>query len=123
METIVMAGAGVFGGVGTRPVPVRVTASGLLNAFVVIVTDADFPPAVAGEKTTFQVQFAADASVAPHVFPLIENSAAFVPVKTMLVIFIVPLPVFVRITADGALEVPLSWLPYAILVGLSETTG
>jgi len=103
-----MAGAGVFGGVGTRPVPVNVTASGLLDAFVVIVTDADLPPAVAGEKTTFQVQDADAARVRPQVFVLIENSVALAPVTRILVIFIVPVPVFVIETELGELDVPSS---------------
>ncbi len=77
-------------------------------AFVVTVTLADFPPAVAGENTTFQVQEADGASVAPQVLVLIENSTALVPVTAMLVIVSVPVPVFVNETEVGGLEVPSS---------------
>jgi len=109
--TIVIAGAGVVGGVGTRPVPVSVTASGLVAAFVVTVTLADLLPAVAGEKTTFQVQDAEDAKDAPQVFVLMENSVALAPVTRILVIVSGPVPLFVRLTEVGGLEVPSSWLP------------
>ena len=108
MVTIVIAGAGVFGGVGTRPVPVSVTASGLVSAFVVTVTEADLPPAVTGENTTFQVQDADGANVAPQVFVLIENSVELAPVSAMFVILNVPVPVFVSVTDVGGLEVPSS---------------
>ena len=98
----------MVGGVGTRPVPVSVTASGLVLAFVVTVTLADFPPAVAGENTTFQVQDADGARDAPQVLVLIENSVRFVPVTAMLVIVSVPVPLLVSETEVGGLEVPSS---------------
>ena len=98
MLTIVIAGAGVVGGVGTRPVPVSVTASGLEAAFVVTVTLADLLPAVAGENTTFQVQKAEGASDAPQVLVLMENSVELTPVSAMLVMVSVPVPLFVNLT-------------------------
>jgi hypothetical protein len=101
----------VVGGVGTRPVPVSVTASGLVSAFVVTVTLADLLPAVAGENTTFQVQKAEGASEAPQVLVSMENSVALAPVKRMLVIVKVPVPLLVNLTDVGGLEVPLSWFP------------
>jgi hypothetical protein len=105
--TIVIAGAGCEGGVGTRPVPVNGKLSGLLDASDVIVTAADLLPAVNGEKTTFQVQVP-DARTVPQVFPLMENSLAFVPVRVMLEIVSVAVPVLVNTTAVGELEVPSS---------------
>ena len=98
----------MLGGVGTRPVPVSVTASGLESALVTIRTEADLPPAVMGEKTTFQLQDAEAASDAPQVLVLSENSLAFVPVKAMLVIVKTPVPLFVNVTEVGGLEVPSS---------------
>ena len=106
--TIVIAGAGVFGGVGTRPVPVSVTKSGLLPALVITVTLADLAPAVTGENTTFQLQEVLGPNVVPQVFELIENSLALVPVKEILVMFNVPNPVLLIVTFVGELDVPSS---------------
>jgi hypothetical protein len=106
--TIVIAGAGVVGGVGTRPVPVSGTASGLEVALVVTVTLADLLPAVAGKNTTFQVQKAEGAREAPQVLVLIENSVEFAPVNTMLVMVSVPVPLLVSLTCVGGLDVPSS---------------
>jgi hypothetical protein len=108
MVTIVIAGAGVLGGVGTRPVPVSVTASGLLPALVITVTLADLAPAVTGENTTFQLQEVPGPNVVPQVFVLMENSLALVPVKAMLVIANCPNPVLLIVTFVGALDVPSS---------------
>ena len=107
-ETTVIAGAVVAGGVGTRPVPVNVTASGLLAALVVTVTLADFPPVVVGEKTTFQEQVPKEASVDPQVLVLIENWLESAPVTAMLVIVKVAPPELVSVTDVGLLDVPLS---------------
>src|SRR5882724_5048374 len=101
IETIVMAGAGVLGGVGVLPVPVSGKLSGLLDALLITVTLADLLPVVAGENTTFQVQVASDASVAPQVLVLIENSEAFVPVSAMLVIVTDAPPMLRNVTAVG----------------------
>ena len=106
--TIVIAGAGCEGGVGVRPVPVSGRVFGLPDASDAMLTEAVLPPTVTGEKTTFQVQVPEAATVAPQVFPLIENSLAFAPVRVMLEIVNVALPVFVKTTAVGELEVPSS---------------
>ena len=66
---------------------------------------ADLLAAVVGLKTTFRVQDAAAASVEPQVLPLVENSAAFAPVKAMLVIFSVAVPLLVNVTALFPLDV------------------
>ena len=106
--TIVIAGAGCEGGVGVRPVPVNGKVFGLPDASDAMLTEAVLLPVVTGEKTTFQVQVPDAATVAPQVFPLMENSLAFVPVRVMLEIVSVALPVFVNTTAVGELEVPSS---------------
>jgi hypothetical protein len=117
MLTIVIAGAGVVGGVGVRPVPVKVTTLGLVVESLVTVTLAELDCTNVGENTTFQVHEAPAASVAPHVFVLMENCVAFVPVTEILAIVSVAAPVLVRLTEVGALVVFWSWLPNAILVG------
>ena len=106
MLTIVIAGAGVVGGVGVRPVPVSVTASGLVEELLTTVTLAELDCTSVGENTTFQVHDAAAASVAPQVLVLIENCDALVPVTEILVIVSVAPPLLVSVTEVGALVVP-----------------
>lgn len=108
--TIVIAGAGCDGGVGTRPVPVSGRESGLDCESLTIVIAAVLLPAVCGEKTTDSVQVPLAASVSGGIGQslLTENSEALAPDGAMLVIVKTPVPVLVSVTNDGGLEVPSS---------------
>jgi hypothetical protein len=64
------------------------------------------PPVVAGLKTTCITQLAPAASVAPHDVPEIENTAVGVPkICAFRPVSIAP-PMFVTVTASGALVTP-----------------
>jgi len=106
---------------GVTPVPVRATLSGLVEALVAKVRFAFLAVAVVGENTTLIEQDARAARVELQVLPLVENSAALAPVSVMLAIVKVAFPGLVSVTRRLPLEVPVAWLPNAMLVGLSET--
>ena len=59
---------------------------------------ADLLPTVTGVNTTFNEQDDEAARLAPQVLPLVENSAAFVPVRLILPIVSVAFPVLVSVT-------------------------
>ena len=90
---------GVKDATGACPVPVSDTLFGLLAAFVVNVRFADLAPPAAGVKTTLTVQPFVAGRELPQLELEIEKSPGFVPVKAMLEIASVPVPVFVRFTA------------------------
>ena len=104
------------------PVPVREMLSGLVAASVVKVKLAVFEPIETGEKATLSPQDADTAKVDPQVLPLVENSLALMPVRTIEVILSVAVPVLVKVTAMFPLVVPVVWLPNGMLVGAKETT-
>ncbi len=87
------------GTAGATPVPLNVTASGLVAALVTNTKLADLAPMLVGAKTTFSVQEPEAAKLAPQVLPLVENWLASGPVKEILVIVSVAVPVFVKTTA------------------------
>jgi len=93
------------GTAGTTPVPVSATLSGLVAALVVNVKLAVLLAAVVGVKTTFKEHEAPATRLAPHVLLLVLNSAALAPVRVMLVIVSVDVPVLVRVTAWFPLDV------------------
>ena len=97
----------ITGTAGTTPVPVRDTLSGLLAASVVKVRLAVLLAAVVGVKTTFNVQLAAAANVTPHVLPFVLNSVELAPVRAMLEMLSVEVPLLVSVTA---------WLPLEVFV-------
>ncbi len=60
-----------------------------------------------GVKTTFKVQLAAAANVTPQVLPLVLNSVELAPVRAILEMFSVEVPLLVSVTA---------WFPLLVFV-------
>jgi hypothetical protein len=104
------------------PVPLKGTACGLPEALSVIVTFAVRFPVAVGLNVTLIEQFAAAATLAPHVF-VSEKSPPFVPVMAMLVMFKVAVPLLVSVTFCAALAVVTSCPAKFRLVGASVTAG
>jgi hypothetical protein len=89
---------------GPLPVPVRATVCGLLARPSTMLTEAVRVPGAVGENCTTIVQLAFGASV-PQ--PLVsEKSPALVPVRLMLVMVKLAVPVFVTVTLCVVLVVP-----------------
>jgi hypothetical protein len=89
------------------PVPVRFTSCGLLAALSWNDSEALRPPVAAGVKVILTEQTACGARVAPvHVSALVAKSVAFVPPRAAVEMTRLEFPVFVRVTAWGALVVP-----------------
>ena len=84
--------------VGVVPVPERLTECGEPEALVEMLTDADFAPAVVGEKVTLIMQLAPAASDDRQEVLGAANSAAFVPVREMLLMLSVAVPELMRVT-------------------------
>jgi hypothetical protein len=86
------------------PMPLSATACGLPVASSVIVTLAARLPVAVGLNVTLIEQFAAAATLAPHVF-VSEKSVLFAPVIVTLVMLSVAVPLFVKVTFWAALLV------------------
>ena len=111
------------GTAGAIPVPDRETLSGLEAALVTNTRLADLLPTVVGVKTTFSEQEAAAADLRHQVLPFVENSAALAPLRLILAIVSVAVPVFVNVTAWLPLGTLVVWLANAILSGDREANG
>ena len=79
-------------------------------------------PALAGVNVTLIVQLAPAATLVPQVL-VWAKSPALVPLRVMLVMLRVALPLLVRVTELAALVVPTAWLPKLRLVGERLTAG
>jgi len=79
-------------------------------------------PIAFGENLTVTVHLLPAARLVPHVF-VCEKSPEFVPVIAMLVIFIVAVPVLLRVTAVPLVVWPGMTTPKLIEVGEREATG
>jgi hypothetical protein len=109
------------GGV-TPPVPESATACGLPEAESVKLRLAVRVPEALGLKTSVAVHAPPTESVAPHVFPEITKSDAFVPITAM--------PLMVRaevLPLDSVMDCDVELLPTAVLAnatadGLAATT-
>ena len=111
-------------GVGeATPVPESAALSGLEEALVKNVSDADLAPNADGVNVTLTVQLSPAARLAPQVFTEIAKSPAFAPLSEMLVIVTVAGPVFVRVTLCALLVPATTTLPNARLAGLRLTTN
>lgn len=88
---------------GVTPVPDNVVLSGLDDALVVKVNEADLAPSVVGVKVTLTTQLLPIAKLVPQGLLEIAKSPAFAPVSAMLVIVTADGPVFVSVTVCGAL--------------------
>jgi len=101
-------GLSVTAGAETTPVPLRATLCGLPAALSLILTLALRTPEVDGEKVTRMVQLAPAANVlgASGQVLVSAKSAAFVPVRPMLLIVSAAVPVFVSVAVWAALVVP-----------------
>src|SRR5579863_1049 len=102
------------------PVPLSEIACGDPLPESVIVTFALCAPVPAGANATSIVQFAAGASVAPHVVS-ITKSAAPVPVTVIPVMSRIAVPWLVTVTLFAAELVPCVTDPNASVVALSVT--
>src|ERR1035438_10391512 len=89
-------------------------------ALSVMVTAAVSAPNTVGVKCPWMVQFAPAATLDPQVFAN-TNEEAPVPVRPMLGIARVALPVLVKVTCCDALSVPTFSLPNDKLVAESDT--
>ena len=94
---------------GALPVPVRLTACGLLGALSVIVTEAVRVPGAVGAKVTLTVHVPPGPTELLQVL-VAAKSPPFAPVARMLLIFKVAFPLLVRVTACAALVDPTDWL-------------
>jgi len=102
---------------GEVPVPDNGTVCGDPGASSVKVRFAALDPVACGVKVTPTSQNATGASVDPQVSEAIRKSPAFVPVRVMLVMLSVALPVLVRRVDSAAEVVDTCWLPKERLVG------
>jgi hypothetical protein len=87
------------------PDPVRLTVWGLPVALSVMLTDAVRDPVEVGLNVTLMVHFAPAPTLVPHVF-VRAKSPLLVPVRAMLAIVSVALPVLVSVTTRAVLVVP-----------------
>ena len=101
---------------GAKPVPESGTLCGLLAALSVTVTLADRAPVVVGLKTTLMVQFAPASTCKPQLLVCLKSVASG-RVIVIVLIFSVALPVLVKVTGSGLLEVPTTVLGKERLVG------
>ena len=85
-------------------VPLRLTVCGLPAALSVIARLAVRVPSAVGRKVTLMMQVALAASVVPQVV-VREKSPALVPVKPMLLMVMLPVPVLRRVTVEALLLV------------------
>ena len=106
---------------GVTPVPDRVALSGLVDALVRKVRDADRAPSAVGTNVTLTVQLLPAARLVPQGLFEIAKSPAFAPVKVMLVIVTAAGPVFVNVTVLALLVTPNPVLGKVKLVGLRLT--
>jgi hypothetical protein len=106
------------------PVPFRIKLFGLLPAFVVKVRKAVRAAATVGRKTTPTTQEAEVTRDAPQVFEEIRKSPGFAPVRLMLPIVRVAVPLFVSVTFCAELDEPTATLAKAMLdEGFRLTSG
>jgi hypothetical protein len=99
------------------PVPLRIKLFGLLPAFVMKVRKAVRAAATVGRKTTPTTQEAEVTREAPQVFDEIRKSPGFAPVRVMLPIVSVAVPLFVSVAFCAVLEDPTATLANEIVLG------
>jgi hypothetical protein len=102
------------------PVPVSATVCGLPAALSATLTFAVRVPEAVGVNVTLMEQDAPAATDPPQVL-VSEKSPAFAPVMLTLVTVNVAVPLLVRVTTKGALDVPTVWLANARLAGVNTT--
>ena len=93
------------GDTGATPVPAMETVWGEPAALSVKFKEAERAPDAAGVNTRLTPQLALAAKVEPQVL-VMAKSEAFAPVSTMLEMLSTPMPLLVRVTVKGALDVP-----------------
>jgi hypothetical protein len=107
---------------GAEPVPVRVTAWGLLAALSRRVKEPVRVPDAVGAKVTLKVQLPPAATELPHV-PLTVKSLLLAPVTCVLVMVRAALPVLFSVSVWAGLVAPTDWLLNAREEALRLTTG
>ena len=105
------------------PVPESGALFGLVEEFVVKVSAAARAPDAEGVNLTPTAQFNPTPSVPPQALEEIAKSAAFAPVKVMLVIVKVAEPVFVSVTVCELVVTPTTMFPNDKLEGVKPTAG
>lgn len=95
-----------MGGVGWAPVPIKLIDWGLPLALSTILTLALRVPVVVGVNFTLIEQLPPAARLLPQVY-VFEKSPGFVPVRPMLVMLRLPVPVLVNVTLCAALVAPV----------------
>jgi len=94
---------------GAVPVPLKVTACGLLEALSVKLSEALRLPIADGVNVTLTVHVLLGVTVAPvHVSALLAKSAAFVPPIVTAEIVRLAVPALVTVSAWAGLLVPMS---------------
>jgi hypothetical protein len=88
------------------PVPVKLTACGLVGALSVMLTEEVRVPVAAGVKVTLIVHFAPAATEVMQVFAEIAKSAGLVPVRLTPVMVRGWVPTFVSVTDWDGLATP-----------------
>ena len=96
---------------------------GLPAALVVNVREAERNPVADGVKVTLTAQFNPAPKLAPQPFAEMLKSAAFAPVRAILAIVSVAVPLFVSVTVCALAVAPTTIFPKDRLPGLSVTAG
>jgi len=93
---------------GAVPVPLKLTACGLLEALSVKFSEALRLPVADGVNVTLTVQVLLGVTVAPvQVSARLAKSVAFAPPNVTVVTMRLPVPVLVTVSAWAALVVPM----------------
>ncbi len=107
--------------VGAVPVPLSATdACGVPTSEVLTTSEALRRPIAEGAKRTRTVQLRPDASVVPH-WLFNVKSAAFAPLKTILLMVRTLVPALPSVTVHDVLEVPPVTLANETAAGLNDT--
>src|SRR5690349_8225878 len=107
---------------GLLPLPVKLTSCEPLTASSLNSSVPVLAPALSGVNVTETVQLSPGSSVAPQVVVSVK-SEPFSPPNAIPVISSNAVPLFVRVTVNGWLDVPTFTLPKSTLAGDSVTSG
>ena len=102
--------------------PVIGTEAGLPVALLTMLTLADLAPIDGGVNVTMIVQVPLGAMAVLQLL-LLEKEGTLAPSRLTELTLSVEVPVLVTVIAWALLEVPSTWLPNGMLVGLSDNVG
>jgi hypothetical protein len=109
-------------GGGATPVPVIGTEAGLPVALLTMLTLADLAPIDGGVNVTMIVQVPLGAMAVLQLL-LLEKEGTLAPSRLTELTLSVEVPVLVTVIEWALLEVPSTWLPNGMPVGLSDNVG